>query len=138
MDLMSIYTAVAGILFAGLGIIVRQFFVWIGSKNLFKNEKLKQKLLEIIEKMSVKGIAVSNQEFVDRLRRSGQWQTMDEKQYEANKVKALTIARNSVIELLTVTEWKLGNKLFGADELNGVIESVILEQLRKSKDENVA
>jgi len=133
MDLTAVYTAIAGVALAGLGILVRQFFVWVSSKNIFKNDALKQKLLKIIDDMAIKGIAVANQEFVDRLRNQYRWRTMDEDLYNANCAKALGIAKKSVIELLTVPEWKLVNKLFGESEAEGVIESVLLQRLRESK-----
>ena len=134
MDLSALYTAIAGVLLTGLGFLVRQFIVWLSSKNIFKNEKLKQGLLKIIDEMSEKGIAVANQEFVDRLRNQYRWRTSDEDLYKENCAKALEIAKNSVIGLLTVSEWTLINKLFGETESEGVIESVILERLRKSKE----
>jgi hypothetical protein len=137
MDMTAAWTAIAGIILAGTGILVRQFFVWFSSKNIFKNAKLKDKLLEIIEKMSIKGIAVANQEFVDRLRFTGQWKNYDENTYRANSEKALTIAKDSVIELLTRNEKKRLTKLFGEDKVEGVVKSVILEQLRKQKDNSL-
>lgn len=133
MDLTALYTAIAGVVMAGFGILVRQLFVWLSSKNIFKNEALKQKLLQMIDDMAVKGIAVANQEFVDRLRSQYRWRTMDEDLYKENCTKALEIAKKSVIELLTVSERKLIAKLFGGNETVGVIESVILERLRTSK-----
>ena len=67
MDLTILCTTLGGIIFAGLGVLGRQFFVWIGSKNIFRLQRVKQRLLDGIATMAVIGIAVANQEFVDRL-----------------------------------------------------------------------
>ncbi|MCL2797792.1 MAG: hypothetical protein FWD58_07035 [Firmicutes bacterium] len=133
----AIYTAAAGVVLAGLGILIRQFFAWVNSRNVFKSGKVKIQLLETLEQMAVKGIAVADQEFVDRLRKSGAWKTSDEELYKSNTAKALEMAKDAVVGLLTKAEWAMVNKLFGKDEAGDVIKSVILEQIKKSKSQEI-
>ena len=136
MDLL--YTTLGGIIFTALGVLGRQFFVWLGSKNIFRVQKVKQRLLDGIAKMSTIGIAVANQEFVDRLRSNGQWNVSDEKVYQENVATALNIATKAVKQLLTIPECKQIIKLFGVNEKENIIKSIILEQLSKSKNSNLS
>jgi len=137
MDLTALYTTLGGIIFTALGVLGRQLFIWLNSKNIFRVQRVKQQLLDGIARMSAIGIAVANQEFVDRLRSNGLWKIADENLYQQNIAKALEIATKAVKQLLTIPECKLIVKLFGVNEKDNIIKSIILEQLSKSKNDNI-
>ncbi|MCL2598895.1 MAG: hypothetical protein FWD76_03180 [Firmicutes bacterium] len=83
-------------------------------------------LIKLLTKYAPTVIAAVDQEFVDALRKVGEW---SEKYYH----EAMELAYKKMQAMLTHAQWSLLEKLVGKDEIRELIKSIINQVLRDSK-----
>lgn len=120
-----------------VSVLIKWVFDKLRASKFLKNGETKTILLDTLEKLAEKGIAVANQRFVDKAKLDGLWKVSDAVSYESNCTKALDLAANTVEQFLSITERKQAISIFGQDNYQEVIKNVIDTKIRESKTTEV-